>query len=194
MVLTRPTPVFVREKIEKYERGMGIESKIIHPTDLSILRQSLLFEDSRSTVTIFEIAEIVGMSITDYILCIGDLKIILKNLPSNLYRKLLSQMDENAYTIKKTEAIMAKRGPSSNFKTFIQQSAILDEKEPCLDIHRNHKDDEVKKSVNITVLPLQWIKDEDGSQAVLFNFFRDNLGKLEGSLLLDAIFDAFWDN
>lgn len=73
MVLTRPTPVFVREKIEKYERDMSIESNVICPTDLSILRQSLLFEDSHSTITIFEIAEIVSMSITDYILCIGDL-------------------------------------------------------------------------------------------------------------------------
>ena len=55
-VLTRPIPVKVKEKIEEMHLGKSEESKdgkLLQPTDLSILRQSLLFEESRAMTSIF---------------------------------------------------------------------------------------------------------------------------------------------
>ena len=41
------------------------------------------------------------------------------------------------------------------------------------------------------VLPLQLIQPYE-SQIGLFRFIRENLDRLQGSLLLNAIFQAFW--
>ena len=35
-------------------------------------------------------------------------------------------------------------------------------------------------------------RDGTGTTADLFEFFRNNLEKLSGSLLLDVVFQAFW--
>lgn len=47
------------------------------------------------------------------------------------------------------------------------------------------------------ILPLNWIyvdakREGTGTTADLFEFFRNNLEKLSGSLLPDVIFQAFW--
>ena len=63
-------------------------------------------------------------------------------------------MDENAYTLRKTEAIMAKRGVNARLSTFIQNSAIISNNTPELDTSRITKEDEVKVPVKIFVLPL----------------------------------------
>ena len=89
---------------------------------------------------------------------------------------------------------MPKHGNKSDFSTFIQDSAVISEYTPELGLHREQSDDEVKMSVQIRILPLQWIQAEKGSSADLFKFFRSNLDKLHGSLLLDAIFNAFWSH
>lgn len=56
-------------------------------------------------------------------------------------------MDENAYTMRQKEAIMAKRGINARLSTFIQNSAIISENTSELDVQRIAKEDEVKMPV-----------------------------------------------
>ena len=66
-VLARPTPVRV------------VQSEYL--TDLSMIRQSLLFSDRKATVTGYKIAMIAELKLNDYIACIADLQLILDRLP-----------------------------------------------------------------------------------------------------------------
>lgn len=66
-VLARPTPVRV------------VQSDYL--TDLSMIRQSLLFSDRKATVTGYKIAMIAELKLNDYIACIADLQLILDRLP-----------------------------------------------------------------------------------------------------------------
>ena len=75
--------------------------------------------------------------------------------------------------------------------TFIQKSAIINAYTPDLGLQRNQDDDEIKRSVEIKVLPLNWLSGTDESK--IFEFLRENLEKMEGSLLIDAVFDAYWN-
>jgi len=87
---------------------------------------------------------------------------------------------------------MAKFGEKATLLTFIKSSAVIWGDTLELGLHREQTDDEVKRAVLIRHLPLSWISSQDGSQTDLFKFIRRNLDKLEGSLLLDAIFAVFW--
>ena len=87
---------------------------------------------------------------------------------------------------------MARHGRQGQLMTFIQNSAVVCQYSPNLGLYREQNDDEVKRNVQISIIPLQWIQAEKGSQADLFNFFRTNLEKIQGCLLLDAIFTEFW--
>ena len=42
------------------------------------------------------------------------------------------------------------------------------------------------------MLPLHWIHAENGTRADIFKFFQNNLEKMQDSMLLNAIFTAFW--
>ena len=55
-------------------------------------------------------------------------------------------------------------------------------------------DEEVRQKVLIRVLPLNWIyfDTQKGTTSQLFNLLRQNLQKLNDTLLLDVIFEAFW--
>ena len=66
-ILNRPTPVRVKDQK--------------HVTDLSIIRQSLLFQDRKATVITCKIAEIAQLNFIDYIACIGDLQLVIDRLP-----------------------------------------------------------------------------------------------------------------
>lgn len=59
---------------------------------------------------------------------------------------------------------------------------------------RVQTDEEVRKKVQIYVLPLNWvfIDEKKNTTADLFNFLRMNYEQLSGSLLNDVIFEAFW--
>ena len=87
---------------------------------------------------------------------------------------------------------MAKRGAKSFMKTFIQVSAVISENTPELGLNRLAEDNEIKRAVLVRVLPLSWIHSIGGSEAELFNFFSAEIEKLQGSLLLDAVFTSFW--
>ena len=52
----------------------------------------------------------------------------------------------------------------------------------------------MRQRVQINVLPLNWIYNDPvkGNISELFNFFRHNLEKLRGQLLIDVIFQTFW--
>ena len=44
------------------------------------------------------------------------------------------------------------------------------------------------------MIPLQWIYENKGSEALLFKLLDNEKDKLQGSVLLDAMFTAFWKN
>ena len=64
VVVDLPTAVLIRKegKIENYK-----DNKDKDVQDLSIIRQSLLFEDERATEMIFKIADIVNLGMDDYV-------------------------------------------------------------------------------------------------------------------------------
>ena len=52
----------------------------------------------------------------------------------------------------------------------------------------------MRTPVIVRVLPLQWVEADNGSQSELFNFMRVNIDKLLGTVFLDAIFVAYWED
>ena len=76
---------------------------------------------------------------------------------------------------------------------FIHESGVICKNTPFIGLNRAQTDNEVLKKVQIRLLPLNWIYMDNGSISDLFNFFRANLDKLRGTLLLDLIFEAFWE-
>ena len=52
------------------------------------------------------------------------------------------------------------------------------------------REDEQRKNVQISIIPLQWILRDDGTLDQLYNFFKEH--DLQGSILQEAIFDALW--
>ena len=124
-------------------------------TDLSILKQGLLFHDSKARVSIYKVAEVIGtFNLADYITCIDDLELLIERLPMQQYSKILNSVDSNIHTMSTTEAVMTKHGHNSTFATFIQDSAVISEYTPELGLHREQNDDEIKRNVEIRILPL----------------------------------------
>ena len=55
------------------------------------------------------------------------------------------------------EAVMDRHGRKSQIKTFIHDSAVICERTPDLGLLKNQADDEVKRGVKVSMIPLQWI-------------------------------------
>lgn len=126
-MMDKPTPV----------RVLDSEQNVTILTDLSIVKQALLFSDSKARVSLFNLAELAGyFNLADYITCIDDLQLLVERLPLQQYSKVLSSLDSNRHTLAITEAVLAKHGPSSQFATFIQDSAVISEYTPELGLHR----------------------------------------------------------
>ena len=49
---------------------------------MSIIKQSLLFYDREATVSIYKIAELLNIYLSDVIDCIEDLVIVIERLPA----------------------------------------------------------------------------------------------------------------
>ena len=71
---------------------------------------------------------------------------------------------------------------------------MISKSTPQLGLKRVQTDEEIRQKVLVRVLPLNWIymDAQTGTTAELFKFLRQNLEKLNGTLLLDVIFEAFW--
>ena len=177
LLLKRPSPFPVNENE--------------HLTDMSIIKQSLLFTDTQASIGIFKIAQICNLNLHDYISSLQDLQLIIDALPAQQYYMVLNNFATNVTTIRQNQAILKKRGTQSKMITFIQKSAIINAYTPDLGLQRYQDDDEIKRSVEIKVLPLNWLIGTDESK--IFEFLRENLEKMEGSLLIDAVFDAYWN-
>ena len=86
---------------------------------------------------------------------------------------------------------MERRGPKASILTFRQRSAAIWNETEDLGEHRELQDHEMKRKVSINVIPLDQILPYDIDAFELFIFLRNNQEKLQGSLLLDAIFSIF---
>ena len=170
---------------------MDDDPSVCRPCEMSVLKQSLLFFDRMATANLFKVAEQLGVHLSNVIDCLEDLELILDRLSAQQYSLLLSKLEKNVSTQAVKEAIMAKRGERSKMVTFLDESAIIWQHTEALGLQREQTDEEVKQTVKVRVLPLQLIQPYE-SQVGLFRFIRENLERLQGSLLLNAIFQAFW--
>ena len=84
LVITRPTPIY----------GKKNEPQI---TTLSILKQCVLFTDQKSRVSMYRMADLFDLDLTDYISCTADLRLVIKYLPSAQYFKMFDKFQENVY-------------------------------------------------------------------------------------------------
>ena len=101
--------------------------KVIQHRDaqhLSIIRQSLLFQDEKATEVIFKIADIVNLGVDDYISTQEDLSWLYQRLPQ-VYVQIINKLSQNVHTRNIPEAMMQKRGDKSKLDTFIQHSAVI---------------------------------------------------------------------
>lgn len=97
-MLDRPTPVCVHEQDD------------VKIADLSIVKQALLFREAKAQVSLYKVADLVELDLTDYISCIGDLELLIDQLPAQQYYRILNKLQRNVYCRKVKESIMAKRG------------------------------------------------------------------------------------
>ena len=119
----------------------------------------------------------------------------MERLPAQQYLPIFNTFSENFHTRMINEAILQKNnGHVTQLTVFTQNSSVISPKTPQLGLKRVQTDEEVRKKVQIYVLPLNWIyiDEKRGTTAELFNFLRRNLDKLSGCMLLDVIFEAFW--
>ena len=63
-MITRPTPVYG----DNYDKSL---------TNMSILKQVVLFTDQKSRVSMYRLADFFDLDLTDYISCTADLKLVI---------------------------------------------------------------------------------------------------------------------
>ena len=158
-VLTRPTPVQSQDTHERDDEEVCC---------MSILKQVVLFNDQPSRVAMYRLADLVNLDITDYISCTADLSQVMEQLPSAQYFKMFDKFQQNIFTMSITEAVMPKRGP---LKTFCAQSAVVSDDHEGFGKHREIKDDQALRSVQVRVIPLNWVYVSGGSLSTLFRQF-----------------------
>ena len=188
-ILDRPTPV----KIQRQNN-----TKVC---DLSILKQCLLFsqENARAAAKIFQIAEQLELYFSNYIDTLDDLALIIEKIPAQHYQALLNKLDENLTTKKIKFAYMPNEGEQSKMKIEVRTSPILISEE-FQDAQSKQKDqtdeilrrvnvrDEILRRVNVRILPLAKVLPKQE----MFKMIKTHRAKLQGSKLLDAIFQHFW--
>jgi len=123
-VLDRPTPVCVHNRDD------------VKLANLSIVKQSLLFTQAKAQVSLYKVADLMALDLTDYISCIGDLGLLIEKLPAQQYFRVLNKLQRNFYCQKIKEAIMQKRGNQSTLISFSQKSAVITEYTPTLGLNR----------------------------------------------------------
>lgn len=64
-VITRPSPVFAKDFTKEI-------------TKMSILKQCIIFNDQRSRVSMYKLADFLDLDICDYISCTADLKQVIQ--------------------------------------------------------------------------------------------------------------------
>ena len=77
-MITRPTPVYG----DNYDKPL---------TNMSILKQVVLFTDQKSRVSMYRLADFFDLDLTDYISCTADLKLVIQYLPSAQYTKVFDK-------------------------------------------------------------------------------------------------------
>ena len=66
---------------------------------MTILKQCVLFNDQKSRVSMYRLAEYIPeLIITDYISCTADLSLVIFNLPSSQYLKMFDMFSTNVWT------------------------------------------------------------------------------------------------
>lgn len=63
-VIMRPSPVYTKDYTKEI-------------TKMSILKQCIIFNDQRSRVSMYKLADFLDLDITDYISCTADLKQVI---------------------------------------------------------------------------------------------------------------------
>ena len=89
-VLNRPTKVTVKRILN--------DPKLPMPRSISIMKQSLLFKEPKSTVRIYKIAELLKIYLSDVIDCIEDLGVLITRLPAQQYSIMLNNFEKNMQT------------------------------------------------------------------------------------------------
>lgn len=105
----------------------------------------------------------------------------------------MQKLGTNFQTSKITKAEF-ERSKANLQKTFLQDSQIVSYYTPQFNFAKDQTDDEIRKSVVVKVLSLNWIYmgELKNKEVDLFNIFRNNIDVLKGSVLLDIIFMTFW--
>ena len=139
-----------------------------------------------ATISIYKIAQNLDLYLNNFIDCQEDLELILHKLPSQIYTPLLNKLEQNMYTFYLAKAKMGKRGAKLKIKTLNLQSLAIEKKDLTRNTDHNKEDD---AKVTVTVIPLSSIISYKKGFETMFLFLRDHLPDLQGSLLIDAVFD-----
>ena len=96
-------------------------------TELSILKQCLLFYDTKAAVLIYKLArKVPDIGFEDFFGSRSDIQTILERLPAQQYLAIFQMFNQNYHTKKIHEAILSKRsGKVANLTTFRQNSGVI---------------------------------------------------------------------
>ena len=121
-VLDRPTPVKM-EETSPTDKDNVLARKDQAPSDLSILKQCLLFDDKdqHARVTIYKIAQNLKLYLSNYIDTIEDLELIIQSkIPEQQYRTVINKLEENIITKQINSSIMDKQGEGAQMRVDYQ--------------------------------------------------------------------------